>query len=116
MPRCPDWNSSLVLPASAQAVVLEDCAATAARASHPVSAILTRVDEAASLGGALSALLRARLPVSLVSEGARIPEDLRPARAHQLIARAVELARESGANADEDLLAHRFGGNQHATA
>jgi flagellar biosynthesis protein FlhF len=104
-----------VLPASAQAVVLEDCARRL-RAFAPASVILTRVDEAASLGGTLSALLRARLPVSLVSEGARIPEDLRPARSHQLIARAVELARESGANADEDLLAHRFGGNQHATA
>jgi flagellar biosynthesis protein FlhF len=111
----PELEFVAVLPASAQAVVLEDCARRL-RAFAPASVILTRVDEAASLGGTLSALLRARLPVSLVSEGARIPEDLRPARSHQLIARAVELARESGANADEDLLAHRFGGNQHATA
>jgi flagellar biosynthesis protein FlhF len=111
----PGLEFVAVLPASAQAVVLEDCARRL-RAFDPVSVILTRVDEAASLGGALSALLRSRLPVSLVSDGPRIPEDLRPARSHQLIARAVELARESGASADEDLLAHRFGGNQHAAA
>jgi flagellar biosynthesis protein FlhF len=96
-------------------VVLEDCARRL-RALDPASVILTRVDEAASLGGALSALLRSRLSVSLVADGPRIPEDLRPARSHQLVARAVELARESGASADEDLLAHRFGGNQHAAA
>jgi flagellar biosynthesis protein FlhF len=104
-----------VLPASAQAVVLEDCARRL-RALDPTSVILTRVDEAASLGGALSALLRSNLPVSLVCDGPGIPEDLRPARAHQLVARAAELARASGASADEDLLAHRFGGHQHAAA
>lgn len=111
----PELELVAVLPASAQAVVLEDCARRL-RALDPASVILTRVDEAASLGGALSALLRSRLPVSLVADGPRIPEDLRPARSHQLVARAVELARESGASADEDLLAHRFGGNQHAAA
>jgi flagellar biosynthesis protein FlhF len=96
-------------------VVLEECARRL-QPLDPAAAILTRLDEAASLGGALSAVLRAQLPVALVSEGPRIPEDLRPARAHQLVARAVELARESGASADEDLLAHRFGGIKNVAA
>jgi flagellar biosynthesis protein FlhF len=104
-----------VLPASAQAVVLED-GARRLQQLEPAAVVLTRLDEAASLGGALSALIRARLPVALLSDGPRIPEDLRPARAHQLVARAVELARESGASADEDLLAHRFGGARNAAA
>ena len=56
---------------------------------------LTRLDEAVSLGGVLSALARAQLPVAYCCEGARIPEDLRPARAHQLVARAIELARQA---------------------
>jgi flagellar biosynthesis protein FlhF len=104
-----------VLPASAQAVVLEE-GARRLRQLEPAALVLTRLDEAASLGGALSALARTRLPVALLSDGPRIPEDLRPARAHQLVARAVELARESGASADEDLLAHRFGGTRNVAA
>ena len=104
-----------VLPASAQAVVLEE-GARRLRQLEPAAVVLTRLDEAASLGGALSAVARTRLPVALLSDGPRIPEDLRPARAHQLVARAVELARESGASADEDLLAHRFGGTRNVAA
>ena len=96
-------------------MVLED-GARRLRELEPAAVVLTRLDEAASLGGALSALIRARLPVALLADGPRIPEDLRPARAHQLVARAVELARESGASADEDLLAHRFGGIGNAAA
>jgi len=51
-----------------------------------------------------------------VSDGQRIPEDLSPARAHQLIVRAVTLAERSGATADEDLLQRRFGGIAHVLA
>jgi len=40
--------------------------------------------------------------VAYLSDGQRIPEDLNPARAHHLIARAVELSRKSGATADGD--------------
>jgi len=104
-----------VLPASAQAVVLDDCVRRLLPL-NPASAILTRVDEAASLGGALAALLRANLPVSLVCDGPGIPEDLRPARPHQLVARAVELARAVAAGADPELSAERSAGEQHVAA
>jgi len=45
-----------------------------------------------------------RLPVSYMSEGQRVPEDLRPARALELVSAAVRLAKVRGAAADEDLL------------
>jgi flagellar biosynthesis protein FlhF len=77
--------------------------------ANPACCVLTKVDEAASLGGALSVLIKARLPVSYVSEGQRVPEDLRPARALELVSTAVRLAKTSGAAADEDLLRRRFG-------
>ena len=101
-------ETALVLAASTQAGAIEE---TVQRFSplKPASCLLTKVDEAASLGGALSALIRARLPVSYVSEGQRVPEDLRPARSLELITQAVRLARASGAAADEDLLRRRFG-------
>lgn len=111
----PALKSILVLNTSAQAGSLED-AYTRYAAARPVSCVLTKIDEAMTLGGTLSLLIRTRLPVSYVSEGQRVPEDLTPARAHQLVARAVDLARRAGASADEDLLRRRFGAVAHALA
>lgn len=108
-------ETTLVLSASAQAGAIEE-AVTRFAPARPTTCVLTKLDEATSLGGAVSTLIRARLPVTYVSEGQRVPEDLAPARAHQLIARAVELSRKSGASADEDLLRRRFGTVAHAIA
>lgn len=108
-------ETCLVVSAGAQAGTLEE---TCLRfvAAAPKSCVLTKVDEATSLGGSISALTRHALPLAYTSEGQRIPEDLSPARAHQLVARAVELARRSGAQTDEELLTLRFGGVAHALA
>jgi flagellar biosynthesis protein FlhF len=78
--------------------------------------LLTKLDEAASLGGSLSVLIRAQLPLCYVSDGPRVPEDLRPARALDLVSRAVALAKDSGASVDEDLLRRRFGKVTHGRA
>jgi flagellar biosynthesis protein FlhF len=108
-------ETTLVLAASTQAGAVAEAVARFAPAG-PTSCVLTKVDEAASLGGTLSVLVRARLPISYVSEGQRVPEDLRPARALELVSSAVQLARASGAVADEDLLKRRFGELAHALA
>jgi flagellar biosynthesis protein FlhF len=108
-------ETALVLAASTQAGAVAETVARFAPAA-PASCVLTKVDEAASLGGTLSVLVRARLPISYVSEGQRIPEDLRPARALELVSSAVQLAEASGAAADEDLLKRRFGEVAHALA
>lgn len=108
-------KSLLVLPASAQGGVIEE-AITKFQALAPTCVGLTRMDEATALGGVLSALVRSRLPVALLCDGPRIPEDLRPARSHQLVARAVELARQAQNCADEELLSRRFGGSLHDAA
>jgi flagellar biosynthesis protein FlhF len=113
--RAPALHAMLVLPASAQSGVLEDAVQTFGPGIASCCT-LTRVDEAVSLGGVLSALANCQLPIAYVAEGPRIPEDLRPARAHQLVARAVELARRAQACADDDLLARRYGGAVHAAA
>jgi len=111
----PQLETSLVVSASAQAGMLEETFMRFASAA-PKSCVLTKVDEATSLGGSISAVTRHALPIAYTSEGQRIPEDLTLARAHQLVARAVELARRSGAHADEELLTLRFGGVAHAFA
>jgi flagellar biosynthesis protein FlhF len=105
-------DSVLVLSANTQAAALEEIVRRFAP-THPACALLTKVDEAATLGGSLSALIRAQLPLCYVSEGPRVPEDLKPARALDLVSRAVALAKESGASADEDLLRRRFGKVAH---
>jgi flagellar biosynthesis protein FlhF len=108
-------ETTLVLSAAAQAGAIEESVEKFAPA-RATSCVLTKLDEATSLGGALSTLIRTSLPIAYVSDGQRVPEDLNPARSHQLVARAVELSRKSGATADEDLLRRRFGGVAHALA
>jgi len=107
-------ETALVLAASTQAGALEE-AVQRFRPANPASCLLTKIDEATSLGGALSVLIRARLPLSYTSEGQRVPEDLRPARSLELVSHAVRLAKATGAAADEDLLRRRFGRLSNAT-
>jgi flagellar biosynthesis protein FlhF len=111
----PRLEATLVVSASAQAGAIEELCARFA-AVRPASCLLTKLDEATSLGGVISNLIRTRLPVAYVSEGQRVPEDLTPARAHQLVLSAVQLSRRSGATPDEDLLKRRFGGIANALA
>jgi flagellar biosynthesis protein FlhF len=108
-------ETALVLSASSQTGAIEE-SLYRFRAAQPKSCVLTKLDEAVSLGGALSAIIRVGLQMTYVCEGQRLAEDLRPARAHHLVARAVQLARTNGAAPDEDLLSRRFGGIAHALA
>jgi flagellar biosynthesis protein FlhF len=105
-------ETALVLAASTQAGAIEESVKHFAPL-NPSCCVLTKIDEAASLGGVLSVLVRARMPVSYMSEGQRVPEDLRPARALELVSAAVRLAKARGAAADEDLLRRRFGKTAH---
>jgi flagellar biosynthesis protein FlhF len=104
---------TLVMSASAQAETLER-GLQRYRVLAPSSCVLTRLDEAASLGPALSMLLRSRLPVSWLCHGPRIPDDIERARPHQLVARAVKLAARSANGPDADQLASHFRGVLHA--
>jgi flagellar biosynthesis protein FlhF len=113
--RCKELHTMLVLPSSAQGGVVDDAVDNFGIGVSNCCA-LTRIDEAVSLGGVLSALARSLLPVAYCCDGPRIPEDLKPARAHQLVARAIELSRQAQTCADDDLLARRYGRSVHAAA
>ena len=76
----------------------------------PDACVLTKLDEAASLGGLLSALIQAGLSTALVTDGQRVPEDLQVARAHPLVSRAAELLEENPTQIDPGYLALAFGG------
>jgi flagellar biosynthesis protein FlhF len=76
----------LVLSAAAQVQSLMEVI----KAFHGFAAsgcILTKLDEAASLGGAISALIECQLPLAFVCDGQQVPEDLHLARSLLLFSR-----------------------------
>lgn len=83
-----DVRSYLVMSANLQREVMDEVAA-AFHEHGPAGCILTKVDEAARLGPAISAVVRHRLPIAFLSEGQRVPEDLKIARTQELVARAI---------------------------
>lgn len=105
----PMVKNYLVLSAMAQSAVLDETI-RAFRHVELRGCILTKTDEAASLGGALSAVIQHQLPLAYVGDGQRVPEDLQPARAHNLVARAVALMQQSGQVPEDESLALTFGG------
>lgn len=56
-------------------------------------AIVTKLDEASSLGGVMDVLIRNNLAASWFSAGQKVPEDLHQARADELVNQAVALTR-----------------------
>lgn len=74
----------LVLAANMQQSVMSEAARCFGN-GKPAGVILTKLDEATSLGAALSLLIKARLPVAWLSDGQRVPEDLKLARIAHLI-------------------------------
>jgi flagellar biosynthesis protein FlhF len=104
-----------VLPATLQATAARQIAARYARLGV-TACIATRLDEAASLGGLLSAVISVALPLVYVTDGTRLPDDLRPARSDELVALAVALQERHGNAADEDLLVSRLEGRLHVAS
>ena len=102
-----ELRSCLVLAANAQSYSLE-AAVGAYRELNPHACILTKLDEAPRLGGALSVLIRHRLPLDYVTDGQRVPEDIATADTRELVCRAARAVKTS-ANPDDDMMAERFG-------
>lgn len=85
----------LILPATAQGVTLDDIV----RAHQGVGldgCILTKVDESVSLAPAIDCLIRHGLKLHYVTNGQRVPEDIRTANASYLVDRAFK-GQSSGA-------------------
>ncbi len=86
----PSLRTLLVVAANTQQSVLQET--FRAFAHVPLAGlVLTKVDEATSLGPVLSALNHGTLPIMYVSKGPRVSDDLQPARLQHLIEYAVAL-------------------------
>ena len=71
-------------------------------------AFVTKLDEAASLGGIITASIRHQLILTYCGTGQKVPEDLEPAKSHRLISRAVSLMQRYGEQFDQEALAMRY--------
>jgi flagellar biosynthesis protein FlhF len=79
----------LVIPATAQETVITETI-DAYSEIQLTGAILTKIDEVASIGPAISGLIRNKLPIALMGNGQRIPEDLHSPPAEYFVNKLVE--------------------------
>lgn len=105
----PKIKTYLVMAANAQLTTLNE--AVTAFARIPLAGgILTKVDETARLGAALSVFHDQKLPLAYISNGQRVPEDLQVARVDALIRMGEEFTGLYCGNPSErEALALTFG-------
>lgn len=101
----------LTLSAQTQLATLDEVVRAFSHLS-PSACLLTKLDEAVSLGPALSVLIRHGLPLAYTTDGQKVPEDIRMAtdQARTLLQLAAQRAAESGEVPEEASMAQTFGG------
>jgi flagellar biosynthesis protein FlhF len=100
----------LLLNATSQGDTLEDVV-RAYGAKGLTGCIVSKADEAASLGAVLDTVIRHRLPVHYVANGQRVPEDIHPVNREYLLHRAIGAARDNAVReyGERDVSAAMFG-------
>ncbi|MET1078173.1 MAG: flagellar biosynthesis protein FlhF [Pseudomonas sp.] len=97
----------LVLAATSQSQVLKAAYHSYKRCGL-AGCILTKLDEATSMGEVLGLAISQHLPVAYQTDGPKIPDDLQVPRGHQLVSRAVGL--QAAEEPSEDAMADMFAG------
>lgn len=87
----PFLKTFLVISATAQSAGLDEVFSAFGRTKLH-GCILSKLDEAVSLGPVIQTLAHYRLPLAYTCAGQRIPEDIQPASSEDLLARAEGLA------------------------
>ena len=85
----PQIDPYLVLPATAQEAVITETI-NAYSGVQVAGAVVTKIDEVSSIGPAISGLIRHKLPIALVGNGQRIPEDLHTPPVDYFVNKLVE--------------------------
>jgi flagellar biosynthesis protein FlhF len=100
----------LALPAQGEANAQEEIVKSFARVA-PSACVLTKLDEAASLGAVLSTALRHKLPIAYLCNGQRVPEDVHSAHERRvwLIRAALKLKERTPTQFNESYFANHFG-------
>ena len=87
----PETDTHLVLPASMKAADLTRMI-DQYNVFEPAKLLFTRLDETERIGALLSEAVRWALPISFLSTGQQIPDDLEPATKEGLLARVLQMA------------------------
>lgn len=94
---CKALKRVLVLASNSQLQTLKASSHAYSSAHSRVDAcVLTKLDEAASLGEAISVLLERDIPLAYTTDGQEIPRDIAPASGHKVVAAAVALLKSGG--------------------
>ncbi|MBX2808521.1 MAG: flagellar biosynthesis protein FlhF [Cellvibrionaceae bacterium] len=89
---CEAIQSLLVLSVNSQFQMMQ-ASLHRYRATKLQACVLTKLDECASLGDAISFLATNNLPLSYITHGQAVPDDLAAIKPHQLLAKAVALCK-----------------------
>ncbi len=104
--NCPEVQNLLVMSCTSQATVLANAFRTYAPAGLR-GCILSKLDEAGTMGDALSLVIERALPVVYETHGQNIPDDIKVAQAHNLVSKAVALSVHS--EEESERLMYEFG-------
>ncbi|HKM37578.1 MAG TPA: flagellar biosynthesis protein FlhF [Thiopseudomonas sp.] len=103
----------LVMAATSQGQVLK-AAWHAYKRCGLAGCVITKLDEAISMGEALSMAIGHGMPVAYTTDGPKIPDDIQVPRNHQLVSRAVRL--QSSQEPTEDIMAQMCVGSPQTAA
>lgn len=101
-------KSCMVLPAIAQTPALQQTI-DVYRPLAPAMCVVSKLDEASSLGAVLSIAIQEKLEIIYQCNGQQVPEDLHKGDAADLIARAVAMMKHYSISTEEELLEQHFG-------
>ncbi|MGH1485028.1 MAG: flagellar biosynthesis protein FlhF [Cellvibrionaceae bacterium] len=90
--RCQHVQNALVLSANSQYQMMQ-ASLHSYRIANPRFCVMTKLDECASLGDAISLLTANNLPLAYVTNGQSVPDDLAVIKPHQLVSKAVKLSK-----------------------
>lgn len=99
----------LVISANTQETCLQDTVQTYKRVPL-TGCILTKLDEASSLGDALTVAALNKLPFAYLTNGQSVPNDIQAAHIHRLISKAVALAMIRNDKPDDQQMALQYSG------
>jgi len=108
---CATIKRYLVLSATGQTTLYDEIVRSFSKV-RPDRCILTKVDEATSLGGIFSVLMKHRLPVAYVGDGQRVPDDFHAARARWLVAQAAALMEDSEQSQSDEIWMQAMGASE----
>ncbi len=103
-----DIKNFLVLSATGQ-MNLQDDVIRAFGKLKLQGCMLTKIDEAASLGEVISVLVQHKLAIHFVCNGQKVPDDIHQARGQLLVKEAVKLMRSTNKSPSTEELAYLFG-------